>query len=113
MKKILSDIVFFIKKYVLTHISLLLIIGFVLAHLFIIDHSYIEIYKNDRRIRTLQQNIAKEKLQIKEYSDKLQEIKNDPQTIERIAREKYNMQRGHEDVFRVVMDTTATQETAQ
>ena len=40
MKKILSDIVFFIKKYVLTHISLLLIIGFVLAHLFIIDHSY-------------------------------------------------------------------------
>lgn len=103
----------FIRKYVLAHISLLLIIGFTLAHLFLIDHNYIEIYKNDQRIRSLQHNIAKEKSQIQEYRHKLQEVENNPQTIERIAREKYNMQRTHEDVFRVVIDTTATQNMAQ
>lgn len=113
MKKFLSNIAGFIKKYVFTHISLLLIIGFTVAHLFFIDHSYIEIYKNNRRIRSLQSSIAKEKAQIQEYQNKLQEIENNPQTIERIAREKYNMQREHEDVFRVVIDTTATKEMAQ
>ena len=113
MKKILSDIASFIRKYVFTHISLLLIIGFTVAHLFLIDHNYMELYKNDRRIRALQNNIATEKSLIQEYRNKLQELRNDPQSIERIAREQYGMQRVHEDVFRVVTDTATTQETVK
>ena len=113
MKKILSDIASFIRKYVFTHISLLLIIGFTVAHLFLIDHNYMELYKNDRRIRSLQNNIAKEKSLIQEYRNKLQELGNDPQSIKHIAREQYGMQRVHEDVFRVVTDTATTQETVK
>ena len=58
MKKILSDIASFIRKYVFTHISLLLIIGFTVAHLFLIDHNYIATDRNFKLLMKLHSLLA-------------------------------------------------------
>ncbi len=110
MKKALSNIWNFTKRYVFKNISAILIAGFVISYLFIVDNNYLDICENDRKIRTLQQNIEQEKESILSLQHELQQLHNNPEKIERIAREKYYMQQAHEDVYRVVTpsDTTAT-----
>lgn len=104
-----------LKKYAIKHISAILIVGFVVSYLFIIDNNYIDICKNDAKIRTLQKNINQEKSTIKRLKEQIRDVKTDPATIERIAREKYGMQQPHEDVYLVVTDTsdTANKQTRQ
>lgn len=107
MKKILLNVLHFVKKYVINHLSLWIITGFVVSHLFLIKHNYIEVCRNDERIRSLEHSIAREKAAIAAYKKALGEIENSPEAVERIARERYNMQRAHEDVYEVSTDTTA------
>lgn len=95
----------FLKKYILRYLSAILIVGFVVSYLFIVDNNYLDICKNDEKIRSLQQNIEQEKTAIEQLKNEIDNVKTDPSTIERIAREKYGMQQSHEDVFLVVSDT--------
>lgn len=104
-----------LKKYIFRYLSAILIVGFVISYLFIIDNNYIDICKNDKKIRTLQQNINQEKSTIERLKKQIHDVKTDPATIERIAREKYGMQQPHEDVYLIVTDSsdTAIQQTRQ
>lgn len=50
-------------------------------------------------IATLKAEIERYTIQFEEDSRRLKEIENNPETIEKIAREKYLMKRPDEDVF--------------
>ena len=101
----------FLKKYILKYFSAILIVGFVVSYLFIIDNNYIDICNNDKKIRSLQQSIEQEKISIDRLKQEIYNVKTDPATIERIAREKYGMQRAHEDVYLVTSDTVSSSKT--
>lgn len=80
-------------KYVIVIVLGVIIVGFV------DDNSFVQRVKYDLQISDL-------KAQIKAYDEKhaqnataLHELKRDPKTIEKIAREKYFMKTDDEDVF--------------
>ena len=80
-------------KYVIVIVLGVVIVGFV------DDNSFVQRVKYDLQISDL-------KAQIKAYDEKhaqnaaaLHELKRDPKTIEKIAREKYFMKTDDEDVF--------------
>ena len=72
----------FIKKY----LSVILIIGFIVSYLFIVDNSYIDICKNDEKIEALERSIDHEKRTIEKLKSNINEMRNNPETIERVAR---------------------------
>lgn len=95
-----------ISKKVLTfarnNMLLLIVVGFVLWHLFMPNMGYIEICRNDAQIRSLEKEIMEEKAEIARLQEEIDSAESDINTIERLAREKLGMQRAHEDVYLVV-----------
>ncbi len=104
MKKYLPIVIRFVKSYPMA----LIIAGFVIYHLFIADMSYIDICKNDIKIRNIEREIQQEKSQIARLQEEVNRAESDINAIERTAREKLGMQRQHEDVYLVVEQPTQT-----
>ena len=109
MNEKLAKTLHFIKQYISPYLSVALIVGFVIWHLFILkDNSYIDICKNDAHIRALKQEIAQEEATIQQLQEEINNSESDVATINRIACEKHGMQRPHEDVFMIVESPTDT-----
>lgn len=89
-------------NFVRNNLLALIIAGFVLWHLFMPDMSYIDICRNDAKIRSLEKEIEKENTEIARLQEEISNTESDINTIERLAREKLGMQRAHEDVYLVV-----------
>ena len=88
------------SKYI--SISSILILGLIVYILFIQDYSVGRIYENDRTIDSLNKAIAKEQDSIIFYQDKNDKLdNNDPEIVERIVREQFNMSKANEEVFLV------------
>lgn len=89
-----------ILKYIRQFLPAILIVGFVVWHLFVPqNNSYLDICNNDKRIRELKQEIAQEEAAIRQLQEEINNSESDAETIDRIAREKHGMQRAHEDVY--------------
>ncbi len=92
------------QRYVIRYISPVLIVSFVIWHLFIARNNYIDICRNDNKIRELEKSIAQEEMQILQLKEEISNSESDTITINRIAREKHGMQQAHEDVYVVISE---------
>ena len=103
MKEKLAAALLFVKQHIMPYIPAILIVGFVVWHLFFLENnSYLDICQNDVRIRELKQEIAKEEALIEQLQEEINNSESDIVTIDRIAREKHGMQLPHEDVYIIV-----------
>lgn len=80
-------------KYLIT----LLVFGVVIG--FLDENSLIQRIKQQNEIRTLNSEIAKYGKQYEEDTRRLKELTNNPEALEKIAREKYLMKKPNEDIF--------------
>lgn len=95
MQKILSHIPGFLKnKYILT------ILFFAVWMVFFDDRDIITThFRYKKELRNLEDSKAYYQEQIAETRKELEQLKNDPQTLERYARERYRMKRADEDLY--------------
>lgn len=105
MKQKWAQVTGFLKQYIIPYTPAILIIAFVVWHLFGAENSYLDICENDRKIRALEQEIASEKETMEQLREDITNSNSDSLTIDRIAREKHGMQRAHEDVY-ILVDNT-------
>ena len=88
-------------KYVVALLVFLLIIGV------LDENSLYTRYQRRVEIGNLKREIKKYQSQYEAETAQLQALQNDPEAVERMARERYFMKRPDEDVFVFVADTTA------
>ena len=80
-------------KYLIT----LLVFGVIIVVLD--ENSLIQRAKHREEIRELNEEIAKYRKQFEEDTRKLKELTDNPEALEKIAREKYLMKKPNEDIF--------------
>ncbi|HKI45883.1 MAG TPA: septum formation initiator family protein [Balneolales bacterium] len=85
------------KSFLLTLLALFLVIWFG----FLDTYSFWSRYELSRRKEDLIEKTAELKKETKELNKKIDNLKNNPQLIEKIAREEYGMRRKGETVYRV------------
>ena len=82
-----------LHKYIIT----LLVFGVIIV--FLDENSLIQRAKHQEEINTLNEEIVKYRKQFEEDTRKLKELTNNPEALEKIAREKYLMKKPNEDIF--------------
>lgn len=94
MSKLLS-IWYFIRghKYLITVIAFFLIIGF------LDENSLLRRASNMREINRLRNEIEKYRTEYDESTRRLNELMENPEAIEKVAREKYLMKKPNEDIY--------------
>ena len=80
-------------KYLIT----LLVFGVIIV--FVDENSLVQRTKHQEEIKILNAEIAKYREQFEEDTRKLKELTNNPEALEKIAREKYLMKKPNEDIF--------------
>lgn len=80
-------------KYIIT----LIIFGIIIV--FLDENSLIQRARHKDEIKTLKNEINKYRVQFEEDTERLKEITNNPEALEKIAREKYLMKKPDEDIF--------------
>ena len=80
-------------KYLIT----LLVFGVIIV--FLDENSLIQRAKHREEIRELNEEIAKYRKQFEDDTRKLKELTDNPEALEKIAREKYLMKKPNEDIF--------------
>ena len=80
-------------KYLIT----LVVFGVIIV--FLDENSLIQRAKHKEEINTLNHEITKYRKQFEEDTRKLKELTNNPEALEKIAREKYLMKKPNEDIF--------------
>ena len=75
---------------------------YVLFILFIDEYSFLNKIIYDREIERLKKEIKAENDSIQYYRTQILEMKTDAESLEKMAREKYRMQRPDEDVYTIV-----------
>ena len=80
-------------KYLIT----LLVFGVIIV--FLDENSLIQRAKHREEIRELNEEIEKYRKQFEEDTRKLKELTDNPEALEKIAREKYLMKKPNEDIF--------------
>lgn len=86
-------------KYIRQHKYLITIAAFLVIIVFLDENSLIQRQKHQQEINTLKAEIERYRQQFEEDTRKLKELTNNPEAMEKIAREKYLMKRPNEDVF--------------
>ena len=75
------------------------IVAFLVIIVFLDENSLIQRAKHQQEINTLNAEIEKYRKQYEEDTEKLKELTNNPEAMEKIAREKYLMKKPNEDIF--------------
>ena len=88
-----------IWTYIRKHKYLITIAAFLVIIVFLDENSLIQRAKHQQEINTLNSEITKYRKQFEEDTEKLKELTNNPEAMEKIAREKYLMKKPNEDVF--------------
>lgn len=86
-------------KYVRMHKYLITIAAFLVIIVFLDENSLIQRNKHRQEINALTAEIEKYRKQYEEDTETLKELMNNPQVLEKIAREKYKMKKPNEDIF--------------
>jgi len=96
----MSKLVYFYKKYIAgINKYWLVTIIFLAVTFFLGDSNLQNRYKYDERIRFLENEINRFKLEIEQNKKKIQELQTDKEGLERFAREEYLMKKENEDLF--------------
>ena len=80
-------------KYIIT------LLAFGVIMVFLDENSLVQRTKHQEEIKILNAEIAKYRKQFEEDTRKLKELTNNPEALEKIAREKYLMKKPNEDIF--------------
>ena len=88
-----------IWTYIRKHKYLITIAAFLVIIVFLDENSLIQRAKHQQEINTLNSEITKYRKQFEEDTEKLKELSNNPEAMEKIAREKYLMKKPNEDIF--------------
>lgn len=88
-----------IWNHIRRHKYLITILAFLVMIVFVDENSLIQRAKHKREISTLNSEIARYRKQYEEDTRKLKELMNNPEALEKIAREKYLMKKPNEDIF--------------
>ena len=86
-------------NYVRRHKYLITIVSFLVIIVFLDENSLIQRAQHRREIQTLTSEIEKYRKQYERDTEMLKELMNNPEAMEKIAREKYLMKKPNEDVF--------------
>lgn len=86
-------------KYVRMHKYLITVVAFLVIIVFLDENSLIQRNKHRQEINALTAEIEKYRKQYEEDTETLKELMNNPQVLEKIAREKYKMKKPNEDIF--------------
>ena len=88
-----------IWTYIRKHKYLITIAAFLVIIVFLDENSLIQRAKHQQEINTLNSEITKYRKQFEEDTEKLKDLTNNPEAMEKIAREKYLMKKPNEDIF--------------
>ncbi|MFM7645983.1 MAG: FtsB family cell division protein [Sphingomonadales bacterium] len=100
MQQVLNTIPSWVKsKYVISLVAFLVVI------VFLDKNDLFTQLDRKRELRELQQTKAHYSTQIEAEKKELEQLKNNPATIEKYAREKYLMKRENEDLFLITPKT--------
>ena len=88
-----------IWEYVRKHKYMITVVGFLVIIVFLDDNSLIQRAKQRQEIKALTAEIEKYRKQFEEDTEKLKELNENPDAMEKIAREKYLMKKPNEDIF--------------
>ncbi|MCM1292019.1 MAG: septum formation initiator family protein [Bacteroides sp.] len=83
----------------LFNFSLITIVAVLTYILFFTDTSVQTTYYYERQADDIQREIRLEQDSLQYYRDLNRQLASDPSTVEKEARQKYHMQRPHEDVY--------------
>lgn len=86
-------------KYIRQHKYLITILVFLLVVVFLDENSLMKRAQYRQEISTLKSEIQKYRTQYNEDTQKLKELMENPEALEKIAREKYFMKKPNEDIF--------------
>ena len=84
---------------VLLNLPLLIVVGAILVSIVWGDNSYIKRVGYQKRINELEAEIKQYNDSAEIYSQKAIQLNTDPETLEKIARERYGMKHENEEVF--------------
>ncbi len=73
--------------------------GIIVFVLFFNDNSIMNAYEHEREIERLKAEIQDNMDTLEHYQQLILSLETDPETMERIVREEYHMQRPNEDVY--------------
>ena len=85
--------------YIRKHKYLITIVSFLVIIVFLDENSLIQRAKHRREINALTSEIEKYRKQYEEDTETLKELMENPEAMEKVAREKYLMKKPNEDVF--------------
>lgn len=99
LKEISMSKLMTVWKYIRMHKYLITVVLFLVVIVFLDENSLVQRAKYRQEINTLTTEIEKYRKQFKEDTEKLQELTDNPEALEKIAREKYLMKKPNEDIF--------------
>lgn len=85
------------KRYL--SFTLLCVVGAIIFVLFFNGNSVRTSYYHEQQIEQLRQRIKDSRDTLNHYRQLNSSLRTDPQTMERIVREQYHMQRPNEDIY--------------
>ena len=88
-----------IWNYIRRHKYLITIVAFLVMIVFLDENSLIQRAKHKQEISTLNSEIIKYRKQFEEDTQTLKELTDNPEALEKVAREKYLMKKPNEDIF--------------
>lgn len=97
MKHQFTTVYAWIRRYI--SMTFVIVVAFVCIVLFFNDNSVIKSMEYNDRITELKKEIKSNRDTLDYYNRLNHALDTDPETMERIVRENYHMQRTNEDVF--------------
>ena len=97
MKQSVSNIWSWCRRYI--SVTFIIVMAFILIVLFFNDNSIVKSIDYNRQITELKQEIKANRDTLEYYKALNHSLDTDPETMERIVREQYHMQRENEDVY--------------
>ena len=85
--------------YIRKHKYLITIVAFLVIIVFLDENSLIQRAKHRQEINALTSEIEKYRKQFEEDTQTLKELTDNPEALEKVAREKYLMKKPNEDIF--------------
>ena len=88
-----------IWSFICKHKYLITIVIFLVFIVFLDENNLINRFQHKNEIRLMKEEIEEYRKQFDEDTERLKELTDNPEGLEKIAREKYLMKKPNEDIF--------------
>ena len=88
-----------IWSFICKHKYLITIVIFLVIIVFLDENNLINRFQHKNEIRLMKEEIEEYRKQFDEDTERLKELTDNPEGLEKIAREKYFMKKPNEDIF--------------